>query len=420
MIDRSRLELLLDHCWREFYYLYEHDLSTGGANGIGIVPKGPMPVDLAYGLAFHEGAQVIAEQHQRPDACIGAPRGANGECPVLTEALAKARAMTELIDGTTVDGYPRKDEYYALAYGHLRTFHDYLWPRLIQRYEVLACETEMVLPLSRDLIYSTRLDLGVRDRASGMVYNWSYKTDSSPDDIRERMQFHMQHLMEDAALAAHLGERCYGTIIFGIDKGSKGHASTRDLKAGKGGGERRLSPFTYGFVRDSGIALTYSSKYQSAKGWERFPVWLDYPGGSAGWYDWLLEHEFDPYEQFVEVPPILFDDERYESVKRQIVAIDERLHVGRIATTRIQSGELYEDDLFNARRDAHYPQNFLNCQKDGGYKKFCPYIDLCHGAGDGGAREMFKPRVPNHPIEVTLQQEAQNAGHSSDRPDFVD
>lgn len=381
-IDRSRIEEWY-RCPRKYYWGYLHD-------GVGLVPEGPTPVDLCYGLAFHNGAEEIAYGHG------------------LDAALAAAKEQTDRIEGTTLDGLPRKDEYYALAYGHLRAFYQFLWPRVLSRYDLLAVETEMVLPLSDDLVYGTRLDLGVRDKQTRMAYNWEYKTDSNPSDIGERMRYYLQLLLETKCLAEHLGEYVHGTIICGIDKGSKGRATERDRELGKGTCERRLSPFTYYYAKSDTFEDTVSIKYQRGKGWERRPTWL-YPGGSEGWFEKLIDLKFDMFGQFAETPPVRYDEDRFQRIKRQIVAMEHRVNEGMFWIKADQDPVICSTpavrDTETKDIEDYFGQNFQNCLNDGDYKRPCPFVDLCHNAADlDPLGSGYKYRTSNHPVEETINE----------------
>lgn len=316
----------------------------------------------------------------------------------LEDALVAGKHYTDQIVGITVDGHQQRDEYYALLYGHLRAFRDVMLPRFYEEYDVLVRETEMIVPFSDDLIYGTRLDLGVRSKATGMAYNVEYKTDSSPSDIMQRMKWHLQMMLESAALSAHLKEEVHGSIVIGIDKGAKRGPTGGDFAMGKSSGERRLSPFTYAYVKDAGTFPEYSFDWKGGKGWRRCIPWVE--STPEVWYETMItEMAFDPTTIFVQSTPIEFDPIKYEHVKRQIAFMEARIATG------VTHMDTHDYPKWNAAQlDEFFPQNFSNCQNDGGYKRQCPFTDLCHLGGIETNEWLYKERVPNHPLEMTLHR----------------
>lgn len=368
VVDRSRIETYFK-CPRQRYYGYE-------VGGTGITRVGSTPIDLAYGLAFHEAADVI----------LGGGKWQDGYAAGLPKLASQ--------EGLTVDGLRVADEYAALLYGHVRAFGEWIAPSILARFDVLCKETEMALQLAPDVLYLARLDLGVRDKSSGFVYNFEYKTDRDPSNIYSRMEFYLQMMLESACMAAHTGEVCHGSIVLGIEKGARKGPTEADKRNGLTSGERRLSPFTYAYRKVTPEGTDYRIDYTAAKGWERFPVWT-FSGGAEGWYERMTSDlGFNPTSQFVETLPIRFDESRWESVKRQIVAMEARLGDAALGVDLLQT----TDEM----RDMFYPQNFANCKNDGGYGRQCAFVDLCHFGGDPADDAVWTPRVPNHPLEESL------------------
>ncbi len=379
--DRSRIETT-HACNRARFWGYEYD-------GMGLVQDGPPPVDLCYGLAFHEGADHLV---------------AGG---TLEEALAIGKAWTDKITTTTTDGHPASEEYYALLYGHLRALSEYFLPRFLGRYEVLCAETEMVMELSPSVAGLFRLDLGVRDRWTGGAYNVEWKTDSNPSDIHLRMEYYLQLLLEAKALSNHLGgEHVSGTIIIGVDKGSKTGPTAGDYKAGKAFGERRKSPFTYAYRRDKGNGPEYRRKYTA--NWELIPVWKNF--GLQEWYDMLMsgagieDDPLDPFELFVETPPVRFNEERYQSIARQIDTFETDIALGASAVV-VNTAAFGNGEEVQVILDRFFPQDFGQCKNFMGYRRQCSFFDLCHGAAalDPYSNGYVK-REPNHALETTLKE----------------
>lgn len=349
-----------------------------------------MPVDLAYGLAFHEGAEILV---------MGG---------TLEAALKKGKEYTDQIVGITVDLLPQKDEYYALLYGHLRALSEAFLPAFFLKYEVLLAETETVMGLSPNLVGLFRNDLVVRSKADGLAYNVEWKTDSYPADIHTRMEFYLQLLLETKAASNYLKEHVHGTIIIAVDKGGKKGATEGDKKVGKTSGERRISPLTYTYHKDTGFRGTYSYGYKSGRDWSRVPTWTGQLS-SPEWWDILTgDLGFAPLELFCETPPVTFDSERFASVERQLVGVEGRIGAGVRAITDGATGTIMGDGSNSsgyALLDEHFPQNFQNCKNDGGFKKECPMTDICfRNAADDPLKWGYRFRQPNHPLEETIKE----------------
>lgn len=364
--DRSRIESG-DDCLRKRFWSYQY-------NGWGLEPDGPPPVDLAYGIGFHEGAEVLAREGPFEDA------------------LKNLTQHTDKIQGVTADLLQKKDEYRTLGYGHLRTLSEFILPSLRERYDVVGVETEIVLPLSHDVLDLTRLDVAFKDRETGVNYYVEWKTDSNPSDIGSRMQFNLQFVLGIAALEKALGEPVVGSIIIGVDKGTKRGPSPTESKKGITG-ERRLSPFTYAYCQDNGFIKQWRLEW--TKNWINTPIWTSMT--PAEW--WMTLQEISPdsaRDQFVITEPLYWERAAYESAIRQIVAQERRLEEGTIA---VASGA--DADSI----DEYFKMSRKNCRNDGGYRKPCPFIDLCHFGKDSAPLEWgFKWRTENHPLEATLRK----------------
>lgn len=366
--DRSRIETTGD-CARKRYWAYEY-------GGWGIRREG-VSEDLAYGLGFHEGAEVLA-------------RGGG-----LEDALARLKAKTDTIVGVTLDLLKKSDEYYTLGYGHLRTLQAQILPDLRARYEIVGIETEIVLPLSDDVLDMNRLDIGLKDKQTGDNYYVEWKTDANPSDIQERMQYNLQFVLGVATLQKALAEPVVGSIIIGVDKGRKSGPSPLERKDGITG-ERRDSPFTYAYSKDTGFGIEWDLEWR--KGWKKKPVWSVLSVGE--WYGWLMENAPNvPREQFVITPPLMWEKADFERMARQIVAQERRLAQGTALSVTAA------EDAVSAVLDEYFPMNRKNCKNDGAFRKKCQYIDVCHGcAGADPLSWGYQWREENHPLEATIRK----------------
>lgn len=368
--DRTRIEATYD-CARKRFWGWEY-------GGWGLSPEGEGSEDLLYGIAYHEGAEILAKGG------------------TLDDALKAAYRSCDKIGGVTIDGLGKDKEYRALAYGHLRTLHESILPELREQYDIVGVETEIALPLADDLLDLTRLDVAFRDKKTKENYYVEWKTSSDPSKIREEMEYNIQFVLNVEALARALKEPVVGTIIVGVDKGRKGWPSETEKKAGLSG-NRRESPFTYAYLCDDGWTKEWSLKWK--KYWKKVPTFNVMP--AEEWYQQL--GTIAPgvaKEQFTVPPPIVWDQNDFERTKRQVVAMEKRVAT---ATTSLASSEAAG---MAAILDEHFPMNRKNCLQDGGFRGHrCPFIDLCHGAAAQDPLSWgYKWRETNHPLEETLRE----------------
>jgi hypothetical protein len=380
--DRSRYEEYFK-CPRKRYWAYEY-----GGRGIQGVGKNE---DLAFGAGVHNGMEEL----------------------ILTGDmdLALKRLEVEIADctGETADGYSKYDEWYALGRGMLELFNAKLLPETKETFEIKDTELEIVLELTDNLIWMTRIDGHLHRLLKGndLPYVWEYKTSATnyASELINSAQHNFQFLMEAAALQEHYAKQdktiyVGGTQLVVLLKGQKTWATDAEKKRGISG-QRRISPFTYAYFKgdpfaDPSAGCDWWPKYKA--GWTRLPVWV-YPGIER-WYS--KEFFFDPEHGsreyldglIFEPPPISLDRKQFENLKAQIIAIEDQIAAG--ADLAMQAN-VHQDKIL----DHYFPQNFLNCHKDGGFnKKDCPFVGVCHEGEDpnpdGG---IYQWREPNHPFE---------------------
>jgi hypothetical protein len=350
-------------CPRKRYWFTEY-------KGRGIQIASPSE-DLLYGSAVHAGCEAMA-------------KGLS-----FDEAYQLATVEMFNIDPTilTVDGLSHKDELLALLWGHLRVYAEYILPNLSLRFNFLAIEQEIAIPLSENVTYCTRLDDILEDKETGLKYNLNYKTSSYVNDLPSQMSHSTQLMMEAEAARLHLGIAAVGTLIIAFDKGRSYGASDAEKKRGLSG-KRRLSPLTYLYSKgddpwDAGTK--YSTEYKS--GWKRVPTFVPPLSSELVWNKILTPG--DKQGLFSELTPIYFDQGMVEDVRDQILTV--------------------ERQVVNMNSSGNFPQNFHNCIQDGGYMHHtCPYHPLCW---DGEEPEMllgglYAWREYNHPLEETVREEA--------------
>jgi len=382
--DRSRYEEYFK-CPRKRYYGYEY-------GGRGIVGLGSNE-DLAFGSGIHNGLEELI---------------LTGDFDL---ALKRLEAEIKDVEGETADGYPKLDEFYALGYGMLSLFKTQVLPKQKEQFDIKDTELEIVLELTNDLIWMSRIDAHLLRKAKGthLPYVWEYKTSATnyADELVNSAQDNFQFLMEAAALEHHYDtvggdSPLYvgGTQLLVLLKGVKTWASATEEARGIKG-QRRMGPFTYAYHKsdpfhaDPGVD-EWQPKYHA--GWTRVPIWI-YPGlekyySEEFFYDTKHKSYKDNMGLIFQPPPISLDRKKFENLKTQIINVEFMIEEGVKAINA--TPEMTETTL-----DMFFPQNFLNCHKDGGFnKKDCPYVPVCHG-GDSPdpADGVYRWREPNHPFE---------------------
>jgi len=385
--DRSRYECTFQ-CPRKRYFNYEY-------GGRGIVGMG-FAEDLAFGSGIHNGLEELI---------------LTGDMDL---ALKRLEAEIEECEGETADGYPKKDEWYAMGYGMLSLFNNIVLPKQQEQFDIKDTELEIVLELTNNLIWMSRIDAHLLRKAKGthLPYVWEYKTSATnyADELVNSAQDNFQFLMEAAALEHHYdtvgGDSTLyvgGTQLLVLLKGVKTWASATEEARGIKG-QRRMGPFTYAYFKGDPFASYDSTDYKPDwqpkyhAGWSRVPIWV-YPGleryySEEFFYDKKHKSYKDNMGLIFQPQPISLDRKKFENLKTQIIAVEGHIYDG---VQDIEDNPTHTAGLL----DAYFPQNFLNCHKDGGFnKKDCPYVPVCHG-GDSPdpADGIYRWREPNHPFE---------------------
>lgn len=288
-------------------------------------------------------------------------------------------------------------EAFGWAYQRVRV------PRLLEEYEIIGIEQEEFTLLSGDVGLQSRCDAVLRRRADQRLFIYNLKTSGNPDKRwHDQFEVDSQLMTETLAVERRLGERVYGVVIDGFDKGVRVEMDFQTLKERpKDGSEKwygQRSRLIYGYKCEDipGRPTLYDYEGTTRKGWGKFAVWEEeFPFAHVGemknylspvqyWVNWL------PIEQveaaFITLPAIMRSDRAVESAVRQIVSVEKDIRERR---DRI---ELFE--ISQALLDEEFPQNFRSCV----YATRCQYFGLCHeGGADDPASNGFVPRKSNHP-----------------------
>jgi hypothetical protein len=266
-------------------------------------------------------------------------------------------------------------------------------------YELVDVEREEYTLLSGDVGLQSRCDAVLRRKSDQRLFIYNLKTSGNPDKRwKDSFEVDAQLMTETLAVERRLGERVYGVIIDGFDKGMRVELDYTTLKERpKDGAEKwygQRSRLIYGYKCEDipGRPVLYDYEGTTRKGWGKFAVWQEQfaqaPVGMSPveyWVNWL------PVEQveaaFITLPPIMRSDRAVESAVRQMVSVE----------TRIRDMRTLIEDLPSDPNvlDRAFPQNFKSCV----YPSRCGFYELCHGsAGDDPASNGFQPRTSNHPV----------------------
>jgi len=390
-------------------------LSTGGwchkvAQGLFAVATG-----LDLGPLWN---QVVGEVHDLPTDALNGPQtpveGISqtqwiGQCVIgyRSEALRRGLDLGLQMDGSlpeekfvarTIAEQSALLEAFGWAFLRVRL------PRLLEEYELLDVEREEYTLLSGDVGLQSRCDAVLRRRSDQRLFIYNLKTSGNPDKRwKDSFEVDAQLMTETLAVERRLGERVYGVIIDGFDKGVRVELDFQTLKerpkaeAEKWFGQRSRLIYGYKCEDIPGRPTLYDYEGTTRKGWGKFAVWeeeFDQPQAKgispvAYWVNWLPQEQVEA--AFVTLPPIMRSDRAVESAVRQMVSVEGHIRANRsVVEAHSLAGMPYAlDDTF--------PQNFRSCI----YSSRCAYYEICHGsAADDPASNGFQPRTANHPLEV--------------------
>lgn len=213
------------------------------------------------------------------------------------------------------------------------------------QYEPLMVEEEAPLVLTSGLTLDTRSDLVVRDRQTGNVFVFNWKTTGSKSNFFEAHNRSIQMWTEALAVQHKLGEPVAGTICEGFFKGSKKRGSYSSV-------------LLWGYERNE----IWSAKYTS--GWNKTAMWrkgYELPNGDwglAAWINWIPTRLIE--EQFMRTPPIPINEGAVEGWLPQVVQRETDLQ-------HMLEQESEKDRL----------QYFF--QRFGKQCIWCPYDSICQG-----------------------------------------
>jgi hypothetical protein len=195
----------------------------------------------------------------------------------------------------------------------------------VGEFEIVSIEEEERLALTSDLIFMARADVVVRERTTGRLIVFNWKTTRQKKDWNLLYAYDVQAWTEALVIEQKLGEPVSGCIFEGFFKGVQL-------------GAVNASPLIYGFRHPT--TREVSTGYR--KGWIRFPVWKEME--LADWFNQLDDQTIS--DQFLRSEPVFKNDEIVrewlESVVFHEAAIQEVLKRG-----SIREQEVYFEQKFS-------------------------------------------------------------------------
>lgn len=387
--DRSRLELAM-RCPRARWYGYH-----SGPEGRGI-QRTRRNVNLLTGSAVHEGLALL------PGDVDGAVAHAHGW---MQDELANREIELDMNESQGAVFA----EQMALTEALIRVFDRVALPKLLEDYEVIESEREECQPLAEGLELMGRVDKVVRAKDSGDLHLWSFKTAASWDQRKDKSaQRDVQGLSEAWLVEQRLQEQVAGVQMIHLMKG-------RRSEHPKGSGQWvTWNPLIRGYRKHGVVGTEYAHSYdwqdgetgrRLGKGWERFEVWAEYPGGVKQWIEdlagGLIQPEADPaglLERQVIMPmPYVRDEGEQASWLTQVRAQETEIAMA-VDGVQAMMAEA-EPRLAQHSLDSSFPQYRHSCS----YPSECQFANICYGSetyrADPLATGDYEARQFNHPIE---------------------
>lgn len=335
-ISRSSYETF-SSCPRKGYWSYIYE---GGKQA---QKTDPAPL---IGLCVHEGME----------------RGFNGgtEDEIL-ETVSSRWLAEENLD--TFDKEQNLALAQALTLGWWRSRAE----EFLRQYEVVSVEEELEVPLSSNIVLQARCDCIARDRASGMLWVFNWKTTSNPQDWTDQWRFDIQSMTEALAAQERYGEYVQGCIFEGFIKGGKYKGVSS-------------SPLVTGYT--DGKVWAAGGKNRT-KEWKKLSVWKEFQGGIPNWLSFLGSLEVS--ESYIRSYPILKNDQVVKEFLKQLVKEE-------TDNEMMLDEEVSEDD-----RLLHFRQ------KRSKQCKWCPFTDSCWLGVPIGDLPLL-PRRAHHPERVVPNQ----------------
>jgi PD-(D/E)XK nuclease superfamily len=381
-VDRSRI-LAFQRCPRERYLGYH-------LNGTGIQRK-RKALPLQFGSAFHEGVGfILGNVDHALDAGVGVG------CTWLEEQFAASTVQVE--DQAAVDY--GKEEQIALTEALVRGWWLFEGEYFLSQYEVIEVEKEGRAALVDGIELMFRPDSIVRDRESGDLYVISWKTCASYSDRNlKQARVDMQSISEVWGIQQTQGLKIEGVLYKYAVKGRRSKDKFDGLY-------KQDSHLIYGWKKLKGTEdednWSWKFKFEReddpskettlGKGWQKVPIWREYPGGVKAWVEALSKNEIYPRHidalqvVFPQSLPVERRGDEVEKWKRQTTAQE-----ARVAESLDMVIPWADKSL-----DIHFPQHTAACSNFSG----CSFHDICWNPEIGRdpiGSGLYEIRTANHP-----------------------
>src|SRR6266852_7596075 len=327
-------------CNRKRWHMYESPNGTATPGW----ERRAMSIPLSTGIYTHKGIEVLLRQ-----VIAGLPTNVETAVVLACDAYkgeVEQRGIAVEADSQAEDVI---DEQAAHIEGMIRAWARVRLPRWLEQYEVIEVEAEDRVALGDDVTLAVRADAVVRRKSDSRMFVVNFKTVANPDERWLRSwEVDMQLMTELLAAERRHGKVFGGVIIEGLKKGArvKVDAHLKEIRdeSKEVAGYIDRSPLLYGYKCDADpplIPLQYQWESTTRKGWYKFRTWKEdfspYPAWDKGWtnlaywVNWLPEEVLE--NLLVTVPPIMRNEGMIESKVRQIVAMEQTIHMGVVAVT---------------------------------------------------------------------------------------
>lgn len=404
LTDRSRT-IEYQRCPRARLLCYEY-------MGRGVVPPS-LAIELVTGSATHVGVGSLLEGKGVEEA-VGLARA---EFDHELEGRKLGAQDDESLQYTRL-------EQLTLVEMLVRLYHARQLPQMLEEFEILGVEREIVMPLTPDLGWMARADAILKRRADGDLYVYSLKTCNEFSERKdEENRLDMQGVSELAAVEWLMGERVAGVKMEFLVKGKRDRYTEWKQDSALVRPWRRVGQFGVEWTVAGRIpCLDPGCKYHKGrldgwhnlgKEWERMPVWEVMT--PKEWFGTLTRGEvlpegLDALAGLVASPiPYYRNQEDVGRWRRQVTSQETRV----AEDTRVCNVALATRDaeLTEGRVDARFPQFKRSCI----WPTRCPYYEKDSSTCLGTGPTLMDPigngmvwRLPHHVPEV----EAQSNGNS--------
>lgn len=387
--QRSRLETF-QSCPRKGYLAYLH-------NGRGVSRRGFDP-DLLMGSAIHVGIEHllkgVGEEEAAATAVIHFSKAINeiGLAPMVIE--------TELGFEQIPASGPQQAFMVNLVEALVRGFARVRLPKLLEQHRILEVEQEETFHLTEELVFLSRTDFISERKSDGELFIHNLKSVKWPDGAwRKKFHYDQQTLSELLGPEHRYGRKFGGVIIEGLVKG------TKNVEYPRSSGIRyNNSPLVWAWVGPDNppfpadVRIKY--EYIDADGrnrrlgptYQRVPAYTVMP--LRDWIDKVQAEAPEVLEaQFVTLPPVLRNEFEIESWKTSTIysEMEIKINQGHYKGWTGPRPDVVLDQMF--------PKHTAGGNCLGWGQSTCPFMAICWEGASPDDKQLYMPRVLNHPQE---------------------